>query len=682
MPPFVRSLRAGRAPALLVVLAVTLAARAAAQTAISLSAVEGYGNLHAAGVVATVAGDAEGNAAAALEWRRSGEPAFRPGHPLLRTGATRFVGSLFFLEPATSYEVRVTLSDPNGVTGAPSLVASFATRSATLVEPSQRTLYVAPGGSNGNPGTDPLFPLATIQRAADLAQPGDLVRIAPGVYRESVTVPTSGTAAAPIVFRGEGPGAILDGADAAIAAGVSWTNDGGGVYSRATGFATGHVVCELGRLFRYGSLAELATLGAGAPGGFYFDGTRLAVHFSDGSAPSAHTLHVARLENGFYLDGRTQVRIEGVEIRHYGSGDYGKGVYLRYSTDCAVLRCDIHDVEAAGIWVKGGERHRLEENAIADSSVFDWPWDWTKGSSAEATGIYFTDAVGRGHVVRGNRLRGLFNGIAPCGSALAAGVATLEVDVYGNDLAEHADDAFEPEGECPNVRFWDNRIRDVHMAFAVAPAGTGPLWIVGNVAHDFGNTRTSQIDGYTASWLKVNSGYSTPVGPLLVYQNTFLSEAPGTSATALLNPGNSTFVRSRNNVMAGTDYALYKVNPIALDWDRDDLVTTHGSHFVWWQGTSYANLAALAAGTGQEAHGISAPPRLVSPAAGIYRPQATSPLRDAGLAIAGINDGYEGAAPDLGAVEWRSAIFGDGFEVGSAGAWHRPEPVVDSPPAD
>ena len=45
--------------------------------------------------------------------------------------------------------------------------------------------------------------------------------IQPGVYRESVSVSSSGTAAQPIVFRGSAAGVILDGADATIAAGVT-----------------------------------------------------------------------------------------------------------------------------------------------------------------------------------------------------------------------------------------------------------------------------------------------------------------------------------------------------------------------------------------------------------------------------------------------------------------------------
>jgi hypothetical protein len=655
-----------------------LAGAAAAQTSATLVSVSAHGNFRAAGVVATISGDTDRDAVLSLAWRTGGG-SFVAAHPLVRIGPTTFAGSLFWLAPGTAYEVRVTLADPDGVAGSPQ-AAAFSTRSEAFAEPTQRTLYVATTGSDapGNLGTNLGSPLRTIQRAANLAQPGDLVSIAPGVYRESVDVPVSGTAAQPgipehpIVFRGSGPGVVLDGADGTIAGGVAWANLGG-VYAITPGFTTGHVVTELGRLFRYDACADLGGLPAGPPGGFCLAGGELRVRFHPGStaspSPMSHTMHVARLENGFVLDGRSFVRIEDLEIRHFGAGDYGKGVYLRQSSDCAVRRCRIHEVGSAGVWVKGGARHRIEDNTMWDTSIPGWVWDWTKGSSAENNAIVMTDDVGRGNVVRGNTVAGFFNGIAPCGGLEPpGGVTTTETDVYDNVLMSHNDDAFEPEGWCSNVRLWGNRIRDVHMAFAVAPASPGPTWIVRNTALDFGNTRSSQLDGWRASALKINSGYPEPVGPLLVYHNTFLSRAPGTDAVALFDPGESTWIRSRNNVIAGTDYALYKVNPVALDWNFDDLWTTHATRYVSWQGTTYATLADLVSGTGQEASGRRAAPMLVDPSAGNFAPQDASPLIDAGTPLPGIDDGYLGAAPDIGAVEW-GGLFRDGFESGTRGAW-------------
>ena len=73
------------------------------------------------------------------------------------------------------------------------------------------THYVSPGGSDSAPGTF-AAPFRTVQRAADVAQPGDAVLVGGGTYHEVVTVSRSGTAGAEIVFAaypGERP--VLDG---------------------------------------------------------------------------------------------------------------------------------------------------------------------------------------------------------------------------------------------------------------------------------------------------------------------------------------------------------------------------------------------------------------------------------------------------------------------------------------
>jgi hypothetical protein len=645
------------------------AAPCAAQNALTLVDVEGFGNFHTAGVVVEISGDDDWDGSVSLELQPPGSAVFVPAHPAIRIDDTHLVGSLFNLEPDTDYVVRVTLADPDGVIGATQIETLVNTRSDTFPEPSLRTLYVSPTGSNSNPGTDPAAPLETIQHAADLAQPGDLMLIQPGVYRESVTVPTSGTASQPIVFRGAAAGAALDGSDETTLTGVTWTPEGNGIWSRVLGFSTGHAVTDQGRLFRYESLPDLGALGAGAPGGFHFDGTTLFVKNADGSSPASRQMHVARLEDGFYLNGRSHIRIENLEIRHYGSGDYGKGVYLRYSADCVVRTSRIHEIGSTGVWIKGGERNTVEGNEFWDTSIFAWPWPYTKGSSAENNAVALTDNPGRGNVIRRNTIRGFFNGVGPCGSSPPPTGFTSETDIYENVFTEHTDDAIEPEGYCSNVRIWENRIEDVHMAFAVAPAAPGPTWILRNVAFNFGNSRTSQSDGYTASALKINSGYATPIGPLFLYHNTFLTEAPGTDALALLNPGESTYLVARNNVFSGTQYALYKVNPVTLDFDWDALHTTDPVRFVKWEGTNHADLAALRNAEGQEFNGLEAPPLLSNPAGGDFTPLAGSALVDRGLVLPGINDSFEGSAPDIGAIEYGSPLFADGFESGDVTTW-------------
>lgn len=634
-----------------------------AQDAITLTHVDAYGTFESGGVVAEVAGDANLNATATLEWKGPGDSGFRAGHPLVRIDATHFVGSLFWLQPGASYDVRVTLTDAEGVTGSP-MTQNFATRAEAAAFVPSRTLYVAPNGSDGNGGTDPAHPFATIQHAADISRPGDLVSIAPGIYREEINVSTSGTDAAPIVFRGSA-GAILDGADPAIVAGVAWTSAGNGIYAYAAGYGTDLVVTEQGRLFDYASLDDLAALEAGAPGGSYADGSNVYVKFSDGSAPAQHTMNVSRFDAGFYVDGANDVRIQNVEIRYYGSDEFGRGIYLRYANRCEVSGSSIHENTAAGVWIKGGAENLVEHNDIGDSSIFNWPWALTHESTAQNTGVYMTDDNGQGNVIRRNRLHDTYDGMHPCGDSAPDTAFTSETDVYENTIYRHSDDAIESEGYCSNVRIWNNAISDSLMAVAVAPAAPGPTWIVRNTAYNLGSTPSYLEFGQIPSAIKINSDYDTPVGPLLVYHNTFFSTVPDVDAMTLFDPGYNTWLHGLNNVFVAPHNALRKINTIPLVLDYDDLYSSGGAALVNWYGTNYPTLADVQNALGQELHGISADPALTDPANGNFMPLAGSALIDRGAPIPGINDATADGHPDIGAVErivLPDEIYSDGFD--------------------
>ena len=81
----------------------------------------------------------------------------------------------------------------------------------------------AVNGSDEHDGLTPATAFRTIQRAANLAGPGTTVHILPGVYRETVYLALSGSAAEPAVYRAaNGPGtAIIRGSEPSSA--LTWT---------------------------------------------------------------------------------------------------------------------------------------------------------------------------------------------------------------------------------------------------------------------------------------------------------------------------------------------------------------------------------------------------------------------------------------------------------------------------
>src|SRR5687768_8412915 len=97
------------------------------------------------------------------------------------------------------------------------------------------TYYVAPGGSDSAPGSLEQ-PLRTIQQAADRAAAGDTVLIRGGVYRETVTLPRSGAADAPITFRPfNNESVTVSGADVVS----GWSSHSGSIYKASQGWDLG-----------------------------------------------------------------------------------------------------------------------------------------------------------------------------------------------------------------------------------------------------------------------------------------------------------------------------------------------------------------------------------------------------------------------------------------------------------
>jgi parallel beta-helix repeat protein len=97
--------------------------------------------------------------------------------------------------------------------GLPPFVPAWACATTPLQPAYGATLYVAPDGSDTADGRAVDRPLRTLQRAAELVGPGDVVWLRDGVHVADAAFNRSGTPAAPIVVESyPGECAILDGA--------------------------------------------------------------------------------------------------------------------------------------------------------------------------------------------------------------------------------------------------------------------------------------------------------------------------------------------------------------------------------------------------------------------------------------------------------------------------------------
>ena len=110
-----------------------------------------------------IQGDDNRNASVAVAYRKQGTAQWQMGLPLLRLQGERisanermdvispnmFAGSILDLEPGTAYDVRLTLSDPDGVSGETIRSVTVRTRPEPVPHAGGRVFHVYPPGFSG-----------------------------------------------------------------------------------------------------------------------------------------------------------------------------------------------------------------------------------------------------------------------------------------------------------------------------------------------------------------------------------------------------------------------------------------------------------------------------------------------------------------------------------------------------
>lgn len=423
------------------------------------------------------------------------------------------------------------------------------------------TYYVSTAGNDSAAGTQSQ-PLRTVQAAADRAGPGDTVSIAPGVYAP-FAAETSGTASAPVTFRGSA-GAWIDG-------------------------GCGNHAIEISA--NYVTIQDL--------------GARRA---------NTEVIHLFAASN---------VTLERLTVTDWNCGG-GSDQYR------------------GGISSWGGGRALTVRDSYLERRVTESGSDVGPGN-----GIWVKNTGpgnGGGHTFTGNTIVGGHDGIGGEPEDYSWGVFNGDTLIAGNTIRECDDDGIQVEGGTHNITVSGNTVAGCLIGVAFAPALGGPLTIVRNVITDPQPRRGEGPAAFKAG--------DDSTGEVRIYHNSFFAAPAPADGFKQTNPNLANIHLLNNAVYAGRYTWETYTHTGAVSADYDALYTTDSGRFVKWQNNWHSSLASLRSATGQETHGLTA--SSFGWDSGLH-PLAGSALIDAGVVIPGVNDGFSGSAPDIGAFEFGGA---------------------------
>jgi hypothetical protein len=308
-----------------------------------------------------------------------------------------------------------------------------------------------------------------------------------------------------------------------------------------------------------------------------------------------------------------------------------------------IRRCLFRNMEK-GFNAHNGGYDQSRGHFISDNT-FVGPTTWPRTKGIES--FCATYMSGAGHVVCYNRMEHVGDGTHGTGYGNLSAT-----DYHNNDVHVATDDGFEADYGETNVRVYRNRIVNCAHGVTAQPAMGGPFYFFRNVIYNA-----------TYSPFKLHN-HTTGV---LLFHNTSLRSGPG----FVIQPANETVnnVVSRNNLFLGTKgAALHTTGRMRFcDFDNDGYGGFTGA-FADWNGKSYKTPAdAKAAGQIYAGRGAIVVDAVGCFASGLLPPADTnleyvasaldfrlkegSGAGDKGVRLPNFNDGFAGAAPDLGAVE-------------------------------
>ena len=321
------------------------------------------------------------------------------------------------------------------------------------------------------------------------------------------------------------------------------------------------------------------------------------------------------------------------------------GLVAHMSQRVVIRRCHFHDVKR-GITGTRNTDGRLGGFFVADNRL-EGPFTWANplhGAKVEENrGI---ELSGAGNVICYNRVVGFKDGIDMFPTACCVGC-----DVHNNEVSQCLDDGCEMDGSERNNRCFQNRFTNCFQGISVQPVYGGPIYIFRNALYN--------LD------VEVFKMHNSPSGALF-FHNTAVKAGRPLILSTREKVQNCVY---RNNLFIGTEGRAYDCDPPMLDcdFDYDGFGGASGPIFLKWNNVRYSSLADVKARAPVYKHAVIVDPATVF-ASGIRAPadskQPLDPSRndlrlkagtaaiDAGEILPGMNDGFTGKAPGLGAYEF------------------------------
>jgi regulation of enolase protein 1 (concanavalin A-like superfamily) len=184
---------------------LTTAAPAFAQSSTVPGQLTAYSTIYSIGVEWDILYDTNHNAVVDVTYR---DPSgtWHQASRLVRVdfnGQNMLAGSVMFLDPGTTYQVRLTLADPDGGSD----VRELTVRTSKLpMPPTGRVFHVTPGSGGGDGSL--AAPFRGIDAAQAIAQPGDTFLLHAGVYGARPVFHRPGTADDYVAWKSAGDGEV------------------------------------------------------------------------------------------------------------------------------------------------------------------------------------------------------------------------------------------------------------------------------------------------------------------------------------------------------------------------------------------------------------------------------------------------------------------------------------------